>query len=207
MATRSTEPSANPARGAILVVVAIAVGLFLLRNGIDTDVTRTDDRASQTTGATDDGATDDGATDDGATDDGATDDGATDDGATDDGATDDGSTDPPDDGVRPPSEVSVIVLNGSGLAGAAGRWSDGIAAYGYQMLPPDNANGRVEITQVQHQAGFEAEAAALVESLGSPPGVSPQPLGGEPPGPIANAQIVVVVGPDVAQGDPPPPTG
>ena len=33
---RPAEPTANPARGAALVVVAVVIGLFLLRNGLDT---------------------------------------------------------------------------------------------------------------------------------------------------------------------------
>ena len=35
MARRPSEPTANPARGAALVVVAVLIGLFLLRNGLD----------------------------------------------------------------------------------------------------------------------------------------------------------------------------
>ena len=33
---RPAEPAANPARGAALVVVAVLIGLVLLRNGLDT---------------------------------------------------------------------------------------------------------------------------------------------------------------------------
>ena len=33
---RPAEPTVNPARGAALVVVAVVIGLFLLRHGLDT---------------------------------------------------------------------------------------------------------------------------------------------------------------------------
>ena len=33
---RPAEPTVNPARGAALVVVAVLIGLFLLREGLDT---------------------------------------------------------------------------------------------------------------------------------------------------------------------------
>src|SRR5215204_597601 len=103
MARRRTEPTANPARGAALVVAAVVVGLLLLREGLDTSeaITATGDGGSQTS----DGASSDGS----------------------DGS--DGSDDTTTTTValRPPSEVPTIVLNDSGIAGAAGTYSDVLA--------------------------------------------------------------------------------
>jgi hypothetical protein len=192
MARRATEPAASPVRGAILVVVAVAVGVFLLRNGLDTDVAVTaDDGGPETTAPT----SDDG--DDG-------DDGG--DGG-DGGATDDTEPTQTTVAVRPPAEIRVIVLNGSSVTGAAGTWSDGLQANGYNMLEPGNANASVETTQVFHQGGFRQEAAGVVQALGSPAGVSPQRLGDAPPGEVGDANVVVVVGPDLASGQPPAPGG
>jgi hypothetical protein len=192
MARRATEPAASPVRGAILVVVAIAVGVFLLRNGLDTDVAVTADDGSPETTAP---SADDG------------DDGSEGDGGGDGGTTDDTETTQTTVAVRPPAEVRVIVLNGSSVTGAAGTWSDGLQANGYDMLEAGNANAAVEITQVLHQGGFRREAASVVEALGSPAGVSPQRLGSAPPGEIGDANVVVVVGPDLASGQPPAPGG
>jgi hypothetical protein len=195
MARRATEPAASPVRGAILVVVAIAVGVFLLRNGLDTDVAVTADDASPETTAP---SSDDGDGDGGGGDGGDGGDG---------GATDDTETTRTTVAVRPPAEVRVIVLNGSSVTGAAGTWSDGLQANGYDMLEAGNANASVEITQVLHQGGFRQEAASVVEALGAPAGVSPQRLGSAPPGEIGDANVVVVIGPDLASGQPPAPGG
>ena len=55
---RPTEPTINPARGAALVVVAVLLGLVLLRNGLDTSevVTSSPEDSSSTDGTSDDGA-------------------------------------------------------------------------------------------------------------------------------------------------------
>ena len=61
---RPAEPTANPARGAALVVVAVVIGLFLLRNGLDTSEAVTTNGGSDS--ATSDGSPTDGdATDEG----------------------------------------------------------------------------------------------------------------------------------------------
>jgi hypothetical protein len=194
---RTSESNATVARGAALVAVAVLAGLFLLRNGLDTEVTRTADRDTAPITAPEE-ATDAETTDPEVTE-------------PDPEATDEGPVAPADpepaDAPRPRDQLSVIVLNGSGLTGAAGRWSDGIGEHGYQMQSPGNANARVEVTQVMFQPGFDADAVRLVADLGAPAGVSAQALPPEPPGDIGEAQIVVVVGPDIADGDPPPPTG
>ena len=98
---RPTEPTVNPARGAALVVVAVLLGLVLLRNGIDTSevVTSTRDDSKEA----DDGGTDEG---------------------TDEGAEETTTT----LAVRPPAEVTVIVLNGTSTSGVAGTYSTAIGS-------------------------------------------------------------------------------
>lgn len=49
MARRPPEQAANPARGAALVVVAVLVGLVLLRHGIDSDTSGSDRTKEETT--------------------------------------------------------------------------------------------------------------------------------------------------------------
>lgn len=175
---RPTEPTANPARGAVLVVVAVVIGLFLLRNGIDSSTTVRSDGS--------DGAA---ATDAG----------------TDDGATDDAATTSTTAAVRTPAEVGVIVLNDSGVTGAAGRYSEAIGAAGYTLT---NAAGETSTlpgdrpaTQVLYVEGFEQEAAVLAAALGVQ-AAEVQPLGTTLPGPISGASLIVVLGTDLANVDP-----
>ena len=184
---RPTEPtpSVNPARGAALVVVAVLVGLFLLRNGLDTSevVTASDNGAEADGGEADGGAADEGTDD-----------------ATDEGAETTDTTLPP---ARTPDQVPTIVLNGSGVSGAAGRYSEFLGSLGYQLTDPDgaNANANVPSTQILYAEGFEQEAVELADAIGAA-AIAPAPLGAEPPGETMGAMVVVVLGPDLAETDP-----
>jgi hypothetical protein len=173
---RPAEPTANPARGAALVVVAVVIGLFLLREGLDTSEAVSTGSKEEATDSSDAGASD---------------------------STDQGTDDTTTTTVagRPPGEVPTIVLNDSGIAGAAGSYSDVLAAAGYQLTNPDGANADAEgdaaTTIVYFAPGFDAEAAAVAAAIGAPTLV-PTPLPTTPPGPIAGASVVVVIGTDLA---------
>ena len=180
---RPSEPSVNPARGAALVVVAVLIGLFLLREGLDTS-------EAVTTNSSDKGS---------------------------DSSDSDDSTDGTDEGeetttsttvaTRAPADVPTIVLNDSGIAGAAGGYSDALAAAGYNLTNPDGANADAEgdaaATVIYFAPGFEAEAAAVGAVIGAPDTVVPTELPTTPPGPIAGASVVVVIGTDLANVPPP----
>lgn len=182
---RPTEPTVNPARGVALVVVAVLAGLFLLRNGIDTSEVVTSSNGEEASADDTDGAADSGA-DDGET----------------DGTTDD-TTEDTTPTTRPPAEVPTIVLNGSSVTGAAGTFSQVLAAAGYQLTNPEgaNADAGVPSTQVLYAEGYEAEAVAVAAAIGAPE-LAPLPLGATPPGPIDGASVVVVLGPDLADSPP-----
>ena len=66
----------------------------------------------------------------------------------------------------PRSEVSVIVLNGNGHAGAAAAAADRVGAHGYVVGSVGNAarpnDGR---SVVMYRAGYEVEAARLAHDL------------------------------------------
>ena len=174
MARRPTEPAANPARGVALVVVAVLVGLFLLRNGLDTSETVAPTRSDQ---GSDVGTTDGDATDDTTT-----------------------ST----LGLRLPSEVPTIVLNGSGVTGAAKKYSTALLNKGYSLTNPDggNATTKPATTQVLYTPGFEKEAAAVALLIGAPStGVAA--VGTTLPGTTAGANVIVVIGTDLGSVDPP----
>lgn len=173
---RPSEPTANPARGAALVVVAVVIGLFLLREGLDTSEAVTSNSGDQGSDSSD---TSDEGTD----------------------STDDAETTTTTVAGRPPGEVPTIVLNDSGVPGAAGKYSDALAAAQYQLTNPDGANADAEgdaaTTIVYFAPDFETEAAAVAAAIGAPDLV-PVPLPTTPPGPIAGASVVVVIGVDLA---------
>lgn len=98
--------------------------------------------------------------------------------------------------LRPPAEVTVQVLNGSGVQGAAGILSTTLAAFGYAMLEPqdtDSAQGEV----VYCSGGFDGEAAALAANVGGEPPLTqavmpdPRPSSADPD---ANCLVVLGVG-------------
>jgi polyisoprenyl-teichoic acid--peptidoglycan teichoic acid transferase len=98
---------------------------------------------------------------------------------------------------RPPSEASeralVQVLNGTEVAGLARDVSLDLEGAGFSLLPPGNA-ALVERTQVYHLGGAPATSLRLARTLGA------ELISGAPPvAAAAEANIVVVLGPDVAE--------
>lgn len=168
---RPTEPTVNPARGAALVVIAVVVGLLLLRNGLDTSEVVTSSKG--------DTSTDGGSA------------------ATDEGTDADSET-TTTLAVRSPAEVTVIVLNGTSVGGAAGKYSTALGTAGYQMLEAGDAATKIPATQVFFTPGFEREAAAVALAAGAPATVTPAALPTPPPGEVGAANVVIVIGADLA---------
>lgn len=177
MARRPTEPAANPARGVALVVVAVLVGLFLLRNGLDTSETvapTNSDRGSDV------GTTDSAGAD---------------------------NTTSTTLGLRSPPDVPTIVLNGSGVAGAAKKYSTALLNKGYALTKADGDNATVKpaTTQVLYTPGFEKEAAAVALLIGAPSaGVAPvgTTLPGTRWGPTSSSYSAPTSGPRLLRPDP-----
>lgn len=175
-----TAPEPRPggldsnARGLIVLVAAIVVGGLLLWSWGD-DGSTTVDAGKESTATTVD-VSDLGTTTTGA----------------DAGTT---STTAATSG-KSPSEVSVIVLNGSGQTGVAASTSSTIGESGYVMLTPANAPANVETTTVYYADGFEAEAIAVAQVLGKGTDavkpVTEASLGGAE----GDADVVVVLGAD-----------
>lgn len=174
-----TQPAAqgSVARGAILVAVAVVIGVLLLRD--DDAATTQVAVGSDTAGEIDDGA------------------------VVDDGGEvvdpDSTTTTPTTEAVRPPSEVKVLVANGSGVNGAAGGATDALEALGYVTATPANAE-RVPETIVYYTTGFEAEAEALAAAIGAgEDAVTPMPAVA-PVDDLQLANVLVHLGPDLAAG-------
>ena len=84
--------------------------------------------------------------------------------------------------VRTPQQVTVLVLNGSGVGGAAATVTNTLRALGYQTLPASDAPAQVGNT-VYYQSGYKRECAAVATTVGGNAGVkempTPVPTGAE----------------------------
>ncbi len=218
--------SATAPRALLLIVVAVLLGTALLWKGLDDGVSLSDDQSAPTTAeqaedrngdGTGDGSGDgtgDGSGD--ATGDGSGD--ATGDGSGD--ATGDGSGDATGDGsgdgvtettstlfptvTEAPSDVQVLVANGSGTARAAAAVTQLLAPKGYSTLPPANAQP-TDATMIYFRPGMGLEARAVMDLLAPD---SPDLLAQIPPTGLATglaenaldrletADIVVILGAD-----------
>ncbi|HVM06030.1 MAG TPA: LytR C-terminal domain-containing protein [Acidimicrobiales bacterium] len=102
---------------------------------------------------------------------------------------------------RSPQEVKVLPTNGTPVKGVAGKARDTLQAAGYNVLAPTDAT-RAEASNVYFtSADFEREAQAVASALGLPANVVvAYPTA--PPLPVTDpkgANVVVVVGPELAQ--------
>jgi hypothetical protein len=166
---------ASPVRGVVLVAVAVVIGFFVLRALDDTGAGPS---VVDTTGTEGTEGTEGGET-----------------------AGSEATTETTATPARPPTEVVVLVANASGVQGAAGQQTETLQAGGYQVLPADNAPNQVETTQVLPVAGYEAEAAVLAALIGAPEDAV-QAMPDPPPVDLAGANLLVLLGPDLADGQP-----
>lgn len=96
---------------------------------------------------------------------------------------------------RPPNEVKVLVLNGSGKSGVAARATEQLQAVNYNALSPENAPAGVPTTTVYYVEGYQSDAQAIAGALGvtTPVAAMPTP---PPTADIRGANVVVVLGAD-----------
>lgn len=170
------------ARGALLVGVAVLLGLVLLRSALDADdgvaAITGSERTTTTTVAG--SGTDPGS------------------------QPGDGSTTVvPVPVVRDRAEVQVLVANGSGLRGAAGRQSEQLTTLNYTVLPAtDASSGDYVDSEIHYVEGYEAEAVRLANDVAL---TSEKVVPLAVPAPVANTQgahLILVLGTDIAS--PPP---
>lgn len=165
----------SPARGLALIATAVIIGLFVLRNGFETqdagDVAPVVADTSDTTAA--------GSPD------------------TEPEATTETTAAP---APRPPAEVTVLVANTTGVGGAAGGLSENLTGQGYVSAPPTDAEPALQTTQVLFVEGYQAEAEAVAAAVGAPAesvAAMPDPI---PVADLAGAQVLVMLGSDLAPG-------
>ncbi len=91
--------------------------------------------------------------------------------------------------LRPPAEVTVVVLNSMGLDGAAGRKTTELTEAGYQTITPGNYEPEQDPSRIWYREGFAPEAAVILEFL---PGADVEPIPDESIG--EGADVVLVLG-------------
>ena len=93
--------------------------------------------------------------------------------------------------VKPPAEVAVIVLNGSGRPGAAGAQTNTLKAKGYQTRTAMDAPRRAG-NIVYFKPGFDRECTTVATSVDGAPKIEPIP--NPPPANSEDASCVVILG-------------
>ena len=98
--------------------------------------------------------------------------------------------------VESPVVLQVQVLNGSGVAGAAGRMTDKLSEAGFVVLSPENAPQRYSSSAVYYQEGWQDRAAEILQAAEieevEAPSVMPQQFASE------GAAVIVLLGTDTA---------
>lgn len=211
---RSTGGAA--ARGAMLIAVALVIGLLLMAFALDdpaTEVVASSADTTQTDDTVDDGTAEPDATTetDPTVADQETGVEAVDPDPTADEVpatippVDDVVVDPPAGTLLPSNEVNVLVANGTGGAGVAGGIADQLIADGY-TAQVSNAPATAAAV-IFYRAGFDANALAIAEILGAAPDiVSLVPADGSisvsaeaiNDGRLDQANIIVIAGTDNA---------
>ena len=111
--------------------------------------------------------------------------------------------------ARPKAEVKVLVANGAGVRGLGGSTTNSLKERGYtNVAAPTDATTGVEKTAIQFVEGYEAEArelagvlslpATVVTRLASPPVAAAD---------IADAKLIVILGTDVSSATTTAPAG
>ncbi|HZD87653.1 MAG TPA: LytR C-terminal domain-containing protein [Gaiellaceae bacterium] len=94
--------------------------------------------------------------------------------------------------LRPRSRVTVLVLNGNGVAGAAGREASQLLAHGYRRATPADApSSDYARSLVLFRSGWAREARRLAHDAGI---ALVAPLDGRLPAGSGGAQLVLILG-------------
>lgn len=168
-------------RGAVVLVVAIVIGLALLwRSGADDDASTTTTRPTTPTDEVGAPSTDGGTLD-----------------PIESSSLPDGPS-----GTQDPAMVAVIVFNGTPdrIPGIAGEYSDKAATAGYQTLTATDAATPTDTTTIYAAQGFEGDAEAVKVALALPNAI----VAAKPAEALGEgddlADVVVVLGTDYAAG-------
>ncbi len=103
---------------------------------------------------------------------------------------------PPPAAEVDPTTITVLVANGASVSGLAGDLTELVAAESFQTVDPTDVDEDVETSTVYYTPGFEEAAAAVAAVFDPAPEVAalPDP---SPVDDLAGADVVVVAGPDL----------
>jgi hypothetical protein len=165
------------ARGIALIVAAVLIGVVLLRSTDGSEPFRT------ASGEDDGGTTDPtGAGEEPG-----------------DGTEGEGGTTTTVATAHDPAQVTVLVANGTRVAGAAGRITETLKASNFVTAPPGNTASPAEASAVYFAEGYEADANVIAGLLNPAPSVAAMP-NPPPVADLAGAHVLVVLGADLAAG-------
>ncbi|RMH81382.1 MAG: LytR family transcriptional regulator [Actinomyces sp.] len=180
-------------RGILLILVAVAIGVFLLARGFDEPGTSAveavpADQAATTTAPTDTGEAQ-----------------PVDDIGTQTATTAPTTSQPATAATKlPPAQVKVVTANASGVAGAAGRAKDKLVAAGY-VAEAKNAVARTDASAIYYREGYGENAKEVASLLGAPATIiqaAPDDVMDlvEENADVADFHIVVILGTDGRAG-------
>jgi hypothetical protein len=104
--------------------------------------------------------------------------------------------------TRAPTQVKVLVANGTTTSGVALTAKNTIGQAGYNVLAPVDATAAAKATQantrVFYAAGYDSEARKIAALLGLTPAPQPLPMPttAVPVSDLKAANVLVVIGPD-----------
>jgi hypothetical protein len=94
----------------------------------------------------------------------------------------------------------VLVVNGAGVQGLAGRVTEALQGAGVPTLEPATANSKFQGSGVYGDTGFERQAQAIANMLGiRAVQAFPAQFPLEDPNALGTANVVVILGTDLAQ--------
>ena len=99
--------------------------------------------------------------------------------------------------THPPASVKVLVANGTTTKGVAGLLATKLHTDGYDTLAPTNTTSGASASAVYYASGYQGDADAVASASGLT-SASVLPLTSSAPVPTSGAEVVVVVGPDLA---------
>ncbi|MBV8462769.1 MAG: LytR C-terminal domain-containing protein [Acidimicrobiales bacterium] len=100
--------------------------------------------------------------------------------------------------VQAPANVPALVANGSGVTGAAAAFTARLKSAGWTTLPPTNTTTQVSSSHVYYGPGQQAAAATAAAQLHIPASSVAPYSSAVPVSTIGTAQVIVVLGPDIA---------
>lgn len=184
-------------RAIVLVIVAVALGAFLLARGFDDSDDSPEAAPSATPAESTDTEPEETETN----------------GTTSTTTTTTTTTTAPPVITHPPGEVKVAVMNGTGVRGRAGRTADKLNATGFVTVAKNTQQSRVAASVIYYRSGYGDDAKSVASVLGAPPDIiTPAPgtimtliRNPESPADLEEFHIFAVVGTDDVILDPDPP--